>query len=99
MQAQIAQEQLIASTQQCRELEWEMKHVREHTHQLEQVHQSALTAAQEKLATAESAKHQAEQDAASLKNNTSRVRADAAQLAQELEKSRVSLCFTYSRHD
>lgn len=99
MQAQIAQEQLVTSTRQCRELEWESQHVREHSQKIEQAHLSALRDAQEKLAAAESARHQAEQDAERLKNSTDRVHADTARLVQELGEVKVSLlCFTAARH-
>ena len=99
MQAQIAQEQLVTCTRQCRELEWESQHVREHSQKVEQAHLSALRDAQERLAAAESARHQAEQDAERLKNSTDRVHADTARFVQELEEVKVSLvCFTAVRH-
>lgn len=89
MQAQTDREHQTAATSQCRELEWELQHVREQSQQAEQAHTATLQAAQGRASTAEAACLRAEQEAARLKDRADTAHAEAACLAQGLGEAKV----------
>lgn len=89
VQAETVQQHLTVSASRCKELEWELQHLRDYTSQSEQTHKAALQDIQNRLTAAKAESQRFEQDAVALKSGESTAHSEAAHLAQELGEVKV----------